>query len=44
MEREIDRWIGAAAAVMRASHRTGPNPSDRKNEIADTSGRNEFPP
>ncbi|KAM9712507.1 uncharacterized protein ACNS7B_023039 [Menidia menidia] len=60
-EREIDRRIGAASAVMRALYRSvvmkrsvdlRSHPrlwsralgSDRKNEIADTSGRNEFPP
>jgi len=61
-EREMDRWIGAASAVMRALYRSivvklliyrsiyvttltsRALGSDRKNEIGDTSGRNEFPP
>ncbi len=53
MEHEMDRWIGAASAVMQALYRTivvkrelmvmslG---SDRKTDIVDTSGQNEFPP
>ena len=46
MEREIDRWIGAASAVMRTLHRSVDLPvdlrwssalgSDRKNKIAGT--------
>ena len=53
MEREIDRRICAASAVMRALHRSvvvkkelsrKAVGSDRKNEIANTSGRNELSP
>ncbi|KAI3352062.1 hypothetical protein L3Q82_020878, partial [Scortum barcoo] len=38
MEREIDRRIGAASTVMRSVYQTVVD------KIADTSGRNEFPP
>ena len=47
MEREMDRRIGAASAVMRALYRSVVVKKVlrlRKNEITDTSGRNEFPP
>jgi len=53
MEREMDKRIGAASAVMWALYRSIYVPtltyahklvSDQKNEIADTSSQNEFPP